>query len=180
MKISVVIPMYNASSTIVRALDSIKEQTFKCNYEIIVVNDGSPEYFREIKKQIADFQLEDYIEIIANTNNILPYMKEADIFLHPSDTEGLPRVIMEAMALKTLVIANAVGGVTDYVLDGFTGFIADFNNIDHYVKLIQDVLNHPERKKQIVENAYALIQDCYSPDSQVKEMKRVLYENMKS
>ena len=61
MKISVVIPMYNASSTIVRALDSIKEQTFKCNYQIIVVNDGSPEYFREIKKQIADFQLEDYI-----------------------------------------------------------------------------------------------------------------------
>ena len=142
--------------------------------------DGSPEYFREIKKQIADFQLEDYIEIIANTNNILPYMKEADLFLHPSDTEGLPRVIMEAMALKTLVIANAVGGVTDYVLDGFTGFIADFNNIHHYVELIQDVLNHPERKKQIVENAYALIQDCYSPDSQVNEMKRILNENMKS
>jgi glycosyltransferase involved in cell wall biosynthesis len=82
--------------------------------------------------------------------------------------------------LKTLVIANAVGGVTDYVLDGFTGFIADFNNIDHYVELIQDVLNYPERKNQILENAFALIQECYSPDSQVKEMKRVLNENMKS
>ena len=55
MKISVVIPMYNASSTIVRALDSIKEQTFKCNYEIIVVNDGSKDNSQEIvEKYIAD------------------------------------------------------------------------------------------------------------------------------
>lgn len=55
MKISVVIPMYNASSTIVRALDSIKEQTFKCNYEIIVVNDGSKDNSQEIvEKYIVD------------------------------------------------------------------------------------------------------------------------------
>lgn len=141
--------------------------------------DGSPEYFSKIKEQIIKFELSDNIEIIANNNNILPYIKEADLFLHPSDTEGLPRVIMEAMALKTLVVANPVGGVTDYILDGFTGHIADFNSIDHYVKLIQDIVDNPERKKQIIQNAYALIQDCYSPDSQVKEMKRILNENMK-
>ena len=55
MKISVVIPMYNASKTIERALNSIKEQTFKCNYQIIVVNDGSKDNSQEIvEKYIAD------------------------------------------------------------------------------------------------------------------------------
>ena len=55
LKISVVIPMYNASKTIVRALNSIKEQTFKCNYQIIVVNDGSKDNSQEIvEKYIAD------------------------------------------------------------------------------------------------------------------------------
>lgn len=39
--ISVVIPMYNASETIVRVLDSVKKQTLECNYEVLVVNDGS-------------------------------------------------------------------------------------------------------------------------------------------
>ena len=39
--ISVVIPMYNAENTIVTALDSIKNQTYKCNYQILVINDGS-------------------------------------------------------------------------------------------------------------------------------------------
>ena len=55
LKISVVIPMYNASKTIERALNSIKEQTFKCNYQIIVVNDGSKDNSQEIvEKYIAD------------------------------------------------------------------------------------------------------------------------------
>ena len=39
--ISVVIPMYNASETIVRVLDSVKKRTLECDYEVLVVNDGS-------------------------------------------------------------------------------------------------------------------------------------------
>ena len=40
MKISIVIPVYNAEKTIKRLLDSIDAQTYK-NYEIIIINDGS-------------------------------------------------------------------------------------------------------------------------------------------
>lgn len=40
MKISVVIPMYNASDTIVKVLNSVKNQSFNCDYEVFVVNDG--------------------------------------------------------------------------------------------------------------------------------------------
>lgn len=55
MKVSVVIPMYNAAKTIERALNSIKDQTLKCNYQIIVVNDGSKDNSQEIvEKYIAD------------------------------------------------------------------------------------------------------------------------------
>ena len=39
--ISVIIPMYNAANTIISALDSVKNQTYSCDYEVLVVNDGS-------------------------------------------------------------------------------------------------------------------------------------------
>ncbi|QYS91377.1 glycosyltransferase family 2 protein [Flavobacterium covae] len=61
--ISVVIPMYNASKTIVRSLDSVKNQTYKCNYQIIVVNDGSKDNSKEI--------VEDYISKNSQMNVIL-------------------------------------------------------------------------------------------------------------
>ena len=53
--ISVVIPMYNASGTIVRVLDSVKNQTLKCNYEILVVNDGSKDNSQSVvEKYISE------------------------------------------------------------------------------------------------------------------------------
>ena len=46
--ISVVIPMYNASETIVRVLESVKKQTLKCDYEVLLVNDGSKDNSKEV------------------------------------------------------------------------------------------------------------------------------------
>lgn len=46
--ISVIIPMYNSAETIIKALDSVKAQTFKCYYDVIVVNDGSMDKSQEL------------------------------------------------------------------------------------------------------------------------------------
>lgn len=51
--ISVIIPMYNSENTIVRALDSIVNQTYSCMFEVLVVNDGSKDKSKKI--------VEDYI-----------------------------------------------------------------------------------------------------------------------
>lgn len=46
--ISVIIPMYNSENTIVRALDSVRQQTAKCNFEVVIVNDGSKDNSQKI------------------------------------------------------------------------------------------------------------------------------------
>ncbi|WHP04493.1 MULTISPECIES: glycosyltransferase family 2 protein [Acinetobacter] len=61
--ISVIVPMYNASDTIIRVLDSIRNQTLKCKYEVIVVNDGSKDNSRAL--------VEDYINKNKELNVIL-------------------------------------------------------------------------------------------------------------
>ena len=48
MKISVVIPMYNASETITRVLDSVINQTLNFDFEVLVVNDGSTDNSKEL------------------------------------------------------------------------------------------------------------------------------------
>ena len=63
MKISVIIPMYNASETIVRVLNSVRNQTLKCDYEILVINDGSKDNSKEI--------VEKYISENSGSNIIL-------------------------------------------------------------------------------------------------------------
>lgn len=68
MNISVVIPMYNAENTIVRALDSVKNQTYKANYEIIVVNDGSKDTSQQVVETYIAQNPELNIQLINQTN----------------------------------------------------------------------------------------------------------------
>ncbi|MEI1692552.1 glycosyltransferase family A protein [Acinetobacter baumannii] len=68
--ISVVIPMYNSASTIVRALDSVKNQSYICNYEVLVVNDGSiDESQRIVENYISKNKDEKFKVILLNQNN---------------------------------------------------------------------------------------------------------------
>jgi glycosyltransferase involved in cell wall biosynthesis len=55
--------------------------------------------------------------------NLAPVYREADVLVLTSDWEGTPNVVLEAMACALPVVATAVGGVPEIVLDEDTGFL---------------------------------------------------------
>ena len=55
-------------------------------------------------------------------SDAISYINALDIFVMPSEKEGLPRVILEAMLLGKPVIASDVTGPSELVVDGETGF----------------------------------------------------------
>lgn len=68
--ISVIIPMYNSASTIVRALDSVKNQSYRGDYEVLVVNDGSVDESQSIvENYIANNKDENFKITLLNQNN---------------------------------------------------------------------------------------------------------------
>jgi len=69
-KISVIIPMYNASQTIEQCLDSVLKQTFIVNYQIIVINDGSTDSSLDIlQSYVSNHNYPNFEFIIKNQNN---------------------------------------------------------------------------------------------------------------
>ena len=121
----------------------------------------SEEYYDYIVKLIYEYQLEDLVEISINESNMLRCFKNSDLLIHPSSTEGLPRVALEAMAFGMPVIANPVGGVTDVVINNFTGYITDFNNMEQYVSFISDYyydlnlyIKHSQQCRNLIEQNY--------------------------
>lgn len=133
----------------------------------------SQRFYSEIKNEIIKDGLVDNVIIIENRTNIIPIFRAVDILIHPSATEGLPRVVMEAMILKKPVIANAVGGVTDYILSGYTGYLADYNNVEDYVTYIKKLIFNKDNYTFIQENAYELIKTCFTEDDQVQSLNKI-------
>jgi glycosyltransferase involved in cell wall biosynthesis len=63
------------------------------------------------------------VRFAGSTNDVAPFLKAADIFLLPSAREGLSNAMLEAMATGLPVLATQVGGATDLITHGESGWL---------------------------------------------------------
>ncbi|MDO4367793.1 MAG: glycosyltransferase family 4 protein [Bacteroidales bacterium] len=134
---------------------------------LIYKGQESKEYYNKLVKLVKKYDLTKDVEFVVGHTNVYDYMQACDILIHPSSTEGFPLVVLEAQIMRKPVIVNGVGGVTDMVLDGFTGFIAEYNNIESYVDKIKQLQNE-ELYDFITNNAYLLASRSFTVEEQIK------------
>jgi glycosyltransferase involved in cell wall biosynthesis len=80
--------------------------------------------------------------------------KHNDIFILPSISEGTPRVLIEAMANRLLVIATNVGGVPFTINNNKNGILIEPKSSDQICCAIKEILKNDEKREQIMEEAF--------------------------
>lgn len=84
------------------------------------------------------------------------------LLLYTTDRDGLPNVILEAMAARIPVVASNIGGINEMVNET-TGFLVqDSQNINEYLGQVRAVGGNPLLTDQRVEKAYRLIETRHS------------------
>jgi glycosyltransferase involved in cell wall biosynthesis len=78
-----------------------------------------------VRAKARDLGIQDRIRFLGRREDALTYMAAADVVVNPSDVEGLPLSVLEALSLGRPVVATAVGGVPSVVLDNVTGILVD-------------------------------------------------------
>jgi glycosyltransferase involved in cell wall biosynthesis len=101
----------------------------------------------------------------------------ADVFVMPSHAETISQTIVEAFACNTPTVAFDVGGIPDLVLDGETGFLVPFRNVDGLAARIRWLLNHPAERDRMAANGAKMIRNEYSSEKSVKQYQ-ALYERL--
>lgn len=100
--------------------------------------------------------------------NIHPKLKQLDLLLMTSDHEGLPMVLLEAMALRTPVLAHAVGGIPKLLDHGACGLLVHQQNPEDYMRQILYIMNDTDRYIDIVNKAFARVNELYSADKNAR------------
>jgi glycosyltransferase involved in cell wall biosynthesis len=151
-----------------------KKINFKVNIVGIVYKGSESEYFFErIKKLVFDYDLEKHVNLVVNSNDVISYFSKCDILIHPTTTEGLPRVVMEAMAFGKPVIGNPAGGMTDFIQNNYNGILTNFNNIDDYIEAIIELYENKKFYKFLSQNASSLILEKYTVENQVSSLNKI-------
>lgn len=133
---------------------------------IIYPDKKSNKYYNEILSLIDKYNLNEYVSVVVNEYDVMKYFKSCDVLVHPSSTEGLPRVALESLCFGKPIIANPVGGIIEVVIHNFTGYITDYNNVDQYVEYIENYIQDNHLYNRHSQNARTLIESNYLKSNQ--------------
>ncbi len=136
---------------------------------------GSGELEQNLKALALKLGLSGRVHFLGNTpHNVLPqYLAVSSVFCRPSLSEGLGVAFLEAMAAGVPVVAPAIGGIPDFLLDGETGLFCKVNNPKDIAEKIERVLNDEMLGTRLRETGRKLVELKYTWESVTRQMKNI-------
>jgi glycosyltransferase involved in cell wall biosynthesis len=135
----------------------------------------------ELIYQVADLNLEDFVKLEEKIpfEKVKSLVSTADILLLSSVEEGIPNVVLEAMALGTIVVSTNCGGVSEIIEDGKNGFLVPIRSPQAIAAKIETLLNISDAKLNAVrKNARETIEKQHNHQKMVEGML-ALYTSIK-
>lgn len=114
---------------------------------LLLIGDGPLRKDLEQKAQLLESG--SHIEFLGYRDDRLQYVKQMDIFCMTSSLEGIPRCVMEAMAMGTPAVAFQIPGIDKLIIDKETGLLAPYGDIKALVRGWQMILSDQEFAAQI-------------------------------
>lgn len=120
---------------------------------LCVVGDAWPGvhegYREELRRRVNQYGLEDHVRFTGWRNDALEILALMDVLVHPSLSEGMPRAVLEGMALGKAVVATAVGCTRELVIDGENGFLVTSGDVDALTDRITRLLRSADLRARL-------------------------------
>lgn len=161
---------------ILLTLEVLKRIKNKINFHFTVVGEG--DLLMEARSKAETMGLRDCIDFLGARNNkeCLSLISSSDILVVPSltgengDSEGIPNVAKEAMAIGCIVVSSDHSGLKELVVDGFNGYLFTENNIDDFQSKLELAISNKVDWPIVAKRARENIEENFSIEVIGKKM----------
>jgi len=132
----------------------------------------------EAEQIIKSKGLEAHVELTGwITHEDVPHsLNKLKLLVIPSFTEGLPNILLEAMACGTPILATPAGAIPDIIKDGKSGFLLKSNDPKHIAERTVELLDRPELLEKVSVNAYRYVRENFSYAKTLEAWRRIFSE----
>ncbi len=116
-----------------------------------------------------------YVTFVGAVDDIRPYLAAADVVVQPSYREGIPRVVMEASASGTPVVAYDVRGVRE-VVDATAGTLVPRGDVEALVRTLRELLGDDGRRIALGQAARQRVRELFAEDEVIGRLRSVYGE----
>ncbi|HEX6083896.1 MAG TPA: FkbM family methyltransferase [Thermoanaerobaculia bacterium] len=140
---------------------------------VMPILDGAP-YEREIRARAAVLGLGERVRFLGPRDDVAEQMAAMDVLLCTSSHESFGRVLVEAMAVGTPVVATPVGGIPDVIDDGRTGLLA--HDADGLAAAVRRILDDPALAARLASAAQEEVRQRFDAAAVTRSIEDVYRE----
>ena len=119
------------------------------SHQINVIGDG--EDWEKLSSRIKELKVENSFKLLGAKMNPYPYVKNADFYVMPSESEGWPLIIAETLILQKPILATNVGGIPELIEHEKTGFLVEYS-VESLYDGMKEFLQNKDLVQKIQEN----------------------------
>jgi glycosyltransferase involved in cell wall biosynthesis len=136
------------------------------NLQVMILGADVPEFRADYEKRAREGGVADRVHFCGYQKDVRPFLREFDLFVHPSYAEPFGLAIVEAMAMRKPVIACNTGGVPEIITHGRDGWLVEPRSTEAVATALTMLLNRPELRQQLGECARETVRARFSPRQQ--------------
>lgn len=135
---------------------------------------GTGKLERELHQLVRQRQLEKSFIFLGFVEDVLPFVKGADVFVLSSFYEGMPNAVMEAMGLGKCCVVTAVNGSTELIRNEQDGLLIPSGDAETLYQGLARVAQSTELRESMGANAYLRMREVFSESRMVIHLETFL------
>jgi glycosyltransferase involved in cell wall biosynthesis len=134
---------------------------------------GTGALAQELRDQTRRLQIEDGVRFVGYQSNVEDWLALADVSVLPSLFEGLPLVAIESLAAQRPMVATAVDGTPEVVINERTGLTVPPENAQKLADALIRLLRQPELRQRLARAGRQWVLEHFSQEQQIRKTQEL-------
>jgi glycosyltransferase involved in cell wall biosynthesis len=157
---------------LIEAVHLLKQK--RDDFHLIIAGDGA--LFQQLTQQIIDRKLSEYITLTGYVEDLSPYLHGCHMVVLSSLYEGMPNIILEAMAAGKAVVATSVHGVRELVQHQKTGLLVPAQDARALMQALANLMDDPKKREDFGQQGRKRVKYNFSMDAMIQNLEAYLIE----